>query len=276
MNALQHSVPTWKRGRVARSFVVIATQARLGMLHELQYRGHALLQVWATTAGVAAAVLGIATAFAHTNTLGGWTSQELLLIVGLHLVVGGLIGMVIRPSLSLVMDQVREGTFDYVLTKPVDSLLLSMTQNMNLWRVVDVLVGAVIVGIALSGIEGVAPVTLGLATVVLVSGLVSLASLWVLLTTLTFRFIRVGELLDIAHATYEGGKWPVNLQVQWMRALLILAVPVGVAVTFPAGLIAGSIPQWVVPFAVCQALICATLARLVWNQTIRSYSGASA
>jgi ABC-2 type transport system permease protein len=246
------------------------------MLHELQYRAHALLQIWATLAGVAAAILGIATAFSHTDSLGGWSANELLLIVGLHLLVGGLIGMVIRPSLKQVMDQVREGTFDYVLTKPVDSLLMALTQNMDLWRVVDVTGGMIIIGIAISGMESVSALAYVYAVVVLICGLVSLTSLWILLTTLTFRFIRVGELLDIAHATYEGGKWPVNLQVQWMRALLVLAVPVGVAVTFPAGILAGSLPAWVVPAVIAQAAFCAVAARILWNRAVSTYSGASA
>lgn len=266
----------WVHGSVRRAYTVVATQFRLGILHELQYRGHAMLQVWATLVAVAAAVMGIATTFSHAEELGGWTQYELLTLVGLHLAVGGFIGTVIKPSLKLVMEQVREGTFDYVLARPTDSLLLGMTQNIDPWRFVDVIAGLVLVSTGIMGMGGVDVLVAFGAAVVAVSGTVSLTALWVVLTTLTFRFVRVGELLDIAHATYEGGRWPVGLQAQWLRIVFILAVPVGVAVSVPAAMLSGSMSSWVLPAAIGQGLVAATCARITWQRTVRTYSGASA
>ena len=61
--------------------------------------------------------------------------------MGVHIVMGGLIQIFIQPNMARLMDDVRMGTLDYVLTKPADSQVLVSIREVRIWSIVDVVTG---------------------------------------------------------------------------------------------------------------------------------------
>jgi len=81
---------------------------RVGALNELQYRANFALQVLQSiiALGTGLAVLGLV--FSHTSALNGWTPAELLAVLGVHTLMGGIIGTSIQPNMvSTMRRQVR-------------------------------------------------------------------------------------------------------------------------------------------------------------------------
>ena len=66
---------------------------------------------------------------------------ELLVVVGVHTLLGGVIKSVIQPNMYQVAEGVQEGHLDYILTKPEDSQLLVSISRFELRRLVDMFVG---------------------------------------------------------------------------------------------------------------------------------------
>src|SRR5690606_30537268 len=91
---------------------------------------------------------GMAVIFEHTDTLNGWTPGELLAVVGVYFLIGGLITSLIQPSLTRFMQDVREGTLDFTLIKPADSQLLVSVKQIQIWKFVDIILGLALVIIA--------------------------------------------------------------------------------------------------------------------------------
>src|SRR5919206_449147 len=89
---------------------------RMGALNELQYRANFWLQLLqsAIQLGTGLAVLGLI--FSQTPALNGWTPAELLAVMGVHILMGGVIGALIQPSMERLRQDIRQGTFDFVLT----------------------------------------------------------------------------------------------------------------------------------------------------------------
>ena len=94
---------------------------RLGVLNELQYRTNLGVQLLQSFFGLATSLLGLGIIFSKTDTLAGWLPAELLVVVGVYMIVSGLTQMIVRPSLTRFMEDVRLGTLDFMLTKPVDA-----------------------------------------------------------------------------------------------------------------------------------------------------------
>ena len=117
-------------------------------MNELQYRVNFVLQIFHSflALGVGLAVLGLV--FSHTTALRGWTRPELLAVMGVHILMGGLIGVSIQPNMSRLMEDVRQGTLDYALTKPEDAQVLVSLREVRIWKVVDVLIGAILLAVA--------------------------------------------------------------------------------------------------------------------------------
>jgi len=100
---------------------------------------------------------------------------------------GGVSGTVIQPSMVRMIEDVRRGTLDYVLAKPEDAQLLVSVREVRIWRAVDLLIGAVVLGVAVARLQ--APVgvwdALGFA-VALLLGAVMLYCFWLVLATGAF------------------------------------------------------------------------------------------
>jgi len=104
-----------------RPFGLAGTFFRIGALNELQYRANFAVQLFqsAIAAGTGLAVLALV--FGQTTNLNGWSQSELLAVMGVHIFMGGVIATIIQPNMIRLMEDIRQGTLDFVLTKPEDA-----------------------------------------------------------------------------------------------------------------------------------------------------------
>ena len=84
--------------------------------------------------------------FARTDTLAGWHAAELVTLLGVYFVVYGAIHIVIAPSLTKFMEDVRTGALDFTLIKPADAQLLVSLSEVRVWKLVDLGLGLAILG----------------------------------------------------------------------------------------------------------------------------------
>jgi ABC-2 type transport system permease protein len=110
----------------------------------------------------------------------------------------------------------------------------------------------------------------------LAAGSVILYSFWLMLSTVSFWFVRIENILMIFHSMYDAARWPVTIYPRWMQAVLTFVVPVAFAVTVPAGALVGRLSsEWLVGTVVLAAALLAA-SRWFWKTGVRHYSGASA
>jgi ABC-2 type transport system permease protein len=250
---------------------------RIGVMGETQYRVNFAIQVFQSLLGLVTALAGLAVVFSYTDTLGGWGPDEVLAVVGVYILVGGMIDVVIQPSLEEFIESVREGTLDYTLTKPEEAQLLVSIQEVDIWEVLNIALGLGVLGVALGRLgENVGLAEAAAFGVMLLAGGVIVYSFWLILATLSFWFLRVENILVIFQSVYEAGRWPVSIYPGWLRFGLTLIVPVAFAVTVPAEALTGRLDWGTALGAVGLAALLLVVSRLVWRVGLRRYSGASA
>lgn len=116
---------------------------------EIQYRVNFFVQLFEALVALGTGLVALSLVFTYTDTLAGWSQAELLTVMGVHILMGGIISTMIQPNMMRLMTDVQEGTLDYLLTKPEDSQLLVSVREFRFWQLVDVVVGAVVLGWAL-------------------------------------------------------------------------------------------------------------------------------
>jgi ABC-2 type transport system permease protein len=250
---------------------------RIGLLTELEYRSNFWVQLFQSTLAIATALGRLGIIFIHTNNLGGWSPDELLAVVGVYYIMLGMINLVIQPSMSRLMTDVRKGTLDFILTKPEDAQLLVSVRQVEVWKLIDIILGAVIIGIALVRLGD----TIGLTHAILflgmlVAGMAIIYSFLLVLSSLSFWFVRVENLLVIFQSMYEAGRWPVGIYPQWLQFALTSVVPIAFAVTVPAEALTARLTVQSFALALGLALVLLAVSRWFWNFAIKHYSGASA
>ena len=250
---------------------------RIGALNELQYRANFWLQLLQSgiAVGTGLAVLGLV--FSQTPALNGWSQPELLAVMGVHILMGGIIGALIQPSMERLRQDIREGTFDYVLTKPEDVQVLSSVREIRIWQAVDVIVGLVVLGVAVAQLQ----VGLGLAdaltfALAIVFGGLMIYSFWLVITTVAFWIVRIDEIAELFQGVYQTGRWPVTLYPGWLRISLTFLVPIAFAVTVPAQALTGRLTPETLGRALVFGVGRLVLTRAFCRVGLRRYSGASA
>jgi ABC-2 type transport system permease protein len=250
---------------------------RLGVMHELQYRTNLIIQLVQSTVGLATALLGLGIVFSKTDTLAGWGPTELLAIVGVFTLVSGLTQLVIRPSLARFMEDVRLGTLDFILTKPVDAQMLASMRQIEVWKLVDVVVGLVVLAVAIGQLgASVGPAEAILFLVALLAGVTIISSFLLILATCAFWCVRLDNILNIFQSMYEAGRWPIGIYPPWLRTGLTFLVPIGFAITVPTEGLVGRLTSPNLLGAIALAVALPLIARAFWKIGVRHYSGASA
>ena len=256
---------------------VLWVYLRVGVLNELEYRANFVIQLFQSLLGVGFWMANLAIVFAHTDLLAGWRQAELTALLGVFFMVGGLTRTVVQPSMERFMEDVRLGTLDFTLTKPADAQLLVSVKQVEVWKLVDALLGAGLTLFALGELgESVGPVQALLFVVALLAGGAMVYSLFLMLATCTFWFVRLENVLVIFQSLWEAGRWPIAIYPPWLRYTLTFLVPVAFATTVPAEALSGRLTAETLVGALALAVGLLAASRWFWRAGVRSYSGASA
>jgi len=258
-------------------FKLAWTYLRIGAMNELQYRVNFFIQLLQSAIAVGTGLIGLSLVFGQVDNLAGWSQPELLAVMGIHLLMGGVIRSAIQPNMERLMNDVLNGTLDFVLTKPVDSQALVSMREFRFWQLTDVVVGLVILGIAMTQLQAQRDawqIVAFFAT--LTMGAILLYCVWLMVTSIAFWVIRVGDIVELFQGLYAAGRWPVSVYPDWLRTGMTFLVPVAFAVTMPAEAMTNRLTPESILFAAGLTLLFVVLARTVWLFGLRSYSGASA
>jgi len=260
-----------------RTLSLFLTYLRIGALNELQYRANLAIQVVQSGISLFTGLVVLSLVFAQVNELNGWSQPELLAVLGVFTLVGGIIGTFIQPNMERLIGDVRQGTLDFVLTKPDDSQVLVSVREVRVWKLVDVALGLVILAVALVRLQGrLGPVDAAAFVVALLLGASMVYCFWLLLTTAAFWIVRMDEIVELFTGLYASGRWPVTLYPEWLRYGLTFLVPVAFAVTVPAEALTGRLTPELLAGAALFAVVLLLVTRFVWRRGLRRYSGASA
>ena len=265
------------RRDILRPLRLFALFFRVGALNELQYRANLAIQLFqsAIAVGTGLAVLGLV--FGQTTNLGGWSQSELLAVMGVHILMSGVIRTAIQPNMERLMTDIRQGTLDYVLTKPEDAQVMISVREFRIWQGVDVLVGAIVLGVAVAQIGGgVGPGAALVFAAALALGAVMIYCFWLLVTTAAFWVIRMDEIHELFEGLYQSGRWPVTIYPGWLRISLTFLVPIAFAVTVPAEALTGRLTIETFANAAVFAAALIAVTRWFFRFGLRNYSGASA
>lgn len=246
------------------------------LLVELEYRTNFLTNVALSFLWLATRLFSVLAFYQHTDTLGGWRMDEALIVLGLFNFFSGLMDAILYPNVQRIVEHIQQGTMDFILLKPVNSQFLASLRHYAIWGATDMLSGMVLIGYALRRLGVVpAPGALLSALLLLAAGIVIVYSVWMLLITTAFWFVRVENITELFQAFFTTGRFPVTAFDWWLRIILTFVIPIAFLTTFPASALLGtlSLPTLAGAVVLAAALLCASMA--FWNFAVRFYASAS-
>lgn len=260
---------------------VVSMHVRIATATELAYRSNFWMYLLTTLITLATTLAGLGLVYGHVDSLNGWSSSDLLVVIGTFFALGAVVNGVVHSSMAKLVADIRQGDFDYRLLKPVDPQLVAIAQQPDPWKLFDLLVGLAIIVIGI--VRGGADLSAGdlggrvLAAIgMFACACVIVIAFWTLLATVTFWTIQGEGILWALDDMYDHLRWPISIFPTGLKIALMTIFPAGLAVTVPAEALTGRLDAASVLAAVGMALLLAGISRTVWNIAVRRYEGASA
>jgi ABC-2 type transport system permease protein len=249
---------------------------RACFVEEIEYRVNFIGNFLMTVLQLGLAIFMANIFFFRTNEIAGWRYEEVLMLLGVFNAIHGFIEMVLQPNMARLVQHIRKGTLDFVLLKPVDSQFYVSFRHMVFWKIIDILLGFVLIGYSFM-LLGEWPTLVQIVTFALLffAALCLVYALWMLLMTFSFWAVKVDNLSYLFMSFFDTARFPVTVYKGFLRIVLMYIFPIGFITTLPASALRGSVQWEQIMVAMFVSLIFLTLTRWLWRQALKSYTSAS-
>jgi ABC-2 type transport system permease protein len=254
--------------------------ARYTLARELAFRGNFLVKVSVEVLWLGIMVAFYRTVFARTAHVASWSEPEYFFFVGCFFALNGLIETLFLENCNEFAELVRTGDLDFLLLRPIDEQFLISLRRIDWGTAPNVLMGAIVMGIALQQNGWQFHLgRLGAFVVTFACGAVIAYSFMLLLTSLSVWMVRNQSLMEMW--------WLFSSLARYPREIFAgpLAEPLGIFFTFvipillvsnvPANVMVRVLDPRMVALTIVAAVGLLWLSRLFFQHALRSYRSAS-
>ena len=257
-----------------RYLKILALFWTTAMAAELEYRLNFLIATFTSLANLVGSIFGLFLFYRTGYTFQGWSWEEATIVLGLFTLLQGFSATFLVPNLNRIVEQVEQGTLDFVLLKPISSQFWLSTRTVSPWGLPDLFFGIIL--IAYAGSQLGLKLTDYLTSLIPLSfGFVILYSLWFVLGATSIWFVKVYNVTEVLRGLLEAGRYPMVAYPAVYRFFFTFIVPVAFLTTVPANAMLGRGEfTWMFAAGIL-AVILFIFSVLFWRFALRFYTSAS-
>ncbi len=236
------------------------------------YRAQLLVNALFSAVNIIVVVVFIAVIYQVSAGFSGWTFYQLLLLASTAGMAGGLLTYVI--DISYISDLLMNGDLDTVITKPFDPAFHLFAIGGNRYAIFTVL-SSLVVFIYAALNSHFAPAGIAVFLLLFVFGLAAMMMFCLFLTALSYAAFTSSRFVEnVVTYMFGAGSYPLSIYGLVGTVILTIALPIGLAIYFPAEAFFGKIDPTVgvVVFAVELAFI--GISYLGFGRLLRRYTSA--
>ena len=243
---------------------------------QFEYQLNLLMDLIAMAGNLVGSLFVISLFYGPGRSLGGWSWEAALVVLGVYTVLDGTCSSLLRPNLSTIVTHVQQGTLDFILLKPIDSQFWLSFRTFSPAGLPEIVTGlGLILWAATKAGASLSPAGLLGTALMLASSLVILYSLWFGLATTSIWFVKTWNATEVLRAALTAGRFPISAYPLGLRSLLTLVLPVAFLTTVPAEAILGRASLEAGAASLLMATVCLVLCRGFWRYALRFYTSAS-
>ncbi len=243
------------------------------LARELEFRGNFLLKVLHSMIWFLFSLLTILVIYGNTDQVAGWSFKQSLALIATVFLVDGLYGMFFIAT-NEIPQHVRQGTLDYVVTKPVDTQFWVTMRRFDFGPIGTILTS---LSILLYTTLGQFPSVVNwLAYFALVGcALLIYASFLLMMMTTAIWFVRVDNLWVLGESVASIARYPMDIYRPGIQRFFTVVAPLAFISTIPVRQLMHGAQFSMVLLGLVWAFAFAILSRLFWRYAMRHYTSAS-
>ncbi|NCS72170.1 MAG: hypothetical protein GW775_02800 [Candidatus Magasanikbacteria bacterium] len=213
--------------------------------------------------------------FRVTSSIAGYSKYEVLLFFFVFNLVD-VVAQGLFRGIYVFRNQVRTGTFDFVLTRPLRSLfyvLFQLSDLLDLLFLIPIVVGLIYVIFHLPVFPS--SIQLFLFGLFFFVSLLILTSFHIIAATIMVRYVDADQAVWLYRDFMTLGRFPPEILSGGLQFFFTILIPIIVVVAFPTKILLGILsPLWMLVGIVIAALFF-LISLLLWNSGLKQYSSAS-
>ena len=259
-----------------QTFKLLSAFFKVNVQMALAYRADTIVNILLNLMWLGWDLLSLNIIFSNTTTLGGWGLGELIALLGVFRLVNTMMIALIWPNTEKFNQSIRDGSMDYTILQPVNSLFLVTFSRITVWRIWDLVLAITLIVVGIN-MTGDSTTSLQILTFILlaISGTIIIYSLWIVLISLTFWFTKFDNNVTILQALMDSGRYPATVYPAWLRIIVTFVIPIAVATTIPLQALRGDLTINQIAIFLMVAIVSFVVASRVWKVGLKQYSGAS-
>jgi len=249
---------------------------KLAYIGEMTYRASFFLWTIVWGFSVFVDILFFKVVFGDTGLINGWDFSSAMFVVAGQFLFVGFGGLTYFPIMYHFSSEVRNGSLDFVIIKPVDTQLYVSFSGVDVEDTTNIITALIIflylfltvqIPNLLFKVSG--------AFLMFLIGNIIFYSIIILFQSLAFKYINVEGSTGFIWKIIRFSKYPVTIFQCPVKVIFFTLLPIGIITTIPAQIIMGLFNwNWILlifPFAIIMLFI----SRKVFQYGLNRYSSAS-
>jgi ABC-2 type transport system permease protein len=242
---------------------------------ELEFRANFFAKIAQNCVWVFFFIMILLVIYRNTNSVAGWSKGDAFVLAATCFLMNALVSAFFL-SLQEIPQQVRQGTLDFVITKPVDTQFWISTRKFNFDQVGTLIAGLFMVwyGVSTGGLHPAGLQWLAY-WLLLGSSLVIFYSFYLLLMTLGIWLVRVDNLWVLGESVLQVARYPLDIYAIPVQRFFTFVLPLAFVATIPAKQLVRGFDLNLLLLGCFWGLISFIVTLWFWNFALRHYASAS-
>ena len=242
---------------------------------ELEFRANFFAKILQNGIWISFFILILLVIYRNTDSVAGWSRGDSFILAATIFIMTSM-GTAIFMSIMEIPQHVRQGTLDFIVTKPIDSQFWISTRRFNFDKFGTFVAGIVmlIVGVVQANASP-DPIAWLSYVVLLFASLFIYYAVSLMLMTTGIWLVRVDNLWVLTETLTDVARFPVDIYGPNIRSFMTFVLPMAFIATIPASQLVHGADLRLVGLGLVWAFVFMVLARVFWKFAMRHYTSAS-
>ncbi len=213
--------------------------------------------------------------YRHTKIIGDWTISQMRVFIFLVLFIDSIYMILWDPNFSAFTDNVRKGSLDLLLTKPINSMFMISSQRISVSHIPCLFITAAGFIWALLQLPDFHWFKLLWLIFLIPAGLSVIFCGRFALNCSAILFTRADFLQYIWYSLFRLGLRPDAIYSGFVRFILIFIIPFSMIASIPTRILLETTEPWMLAWSLVLPFILIYLLRKYWTFCLKFYSSAS-
>lgn len=259
-----------------RIFSLLYRFGKTSLLQQMAYRPSFLFAIVGKTLRVGVLLIFFKVLYLYTPFLGTYSSDAILVLIATYLTLEFLVAISFHRNLAYYLPAaLRQGTFDLLLTKPINTLFHTSFRVIDFMDMISFFPVLVLWVVALGRAETITLGGIVLLVLFILLGYVFAFSFLLLLASSAFWTITATGVGRMYENILRLARYPSSVFQGGFRLLFFYIIPISAMTNIPAEALLGRAAAGAVLYFAVYTIVVFFAAVAFWKFAIRHYSSAS-